>query len=448
MHSTIEDWIRKDAVSFSLDSSAETDATIDKVVASLGEQVQLLGLGEAVHGAEDILILRNHMFQRLVTKHGYSAFALESTFPKAHVVDDYINGRGPATFDEIISTGFATEFGRLEANRELVEWMRQYNADPSHKVKLHFYGIDVPTNEKGVTGPATLLQVALDYLASIDKAGADKYHGRIDPLLSTLDGWENPAAWADTTKAIGQTPAAAALRLATEDLIMELRTRRPELVAKSDPQAYQDAIHHAQLARLTLNFHAAMARESGEPPLGPRGVRDALMADNLAYFVAREKGRGKVFVFAHNGHLQRGKALWPCCGQSWGTETFRWWPAGSQLKQMLGNAYAVIGTGIGESIDNGITRADPATLEGKLAAAPGHALFIPTYDGHAVPAGQIEALPMRTASMKNLTYTIFEPQSMTDFNWLLLFDKVAYNRGGTPLQDWGDQDWGDATKKK
>ena len=30
----------------------------------------------------------------------------------------------------------------------------------------------------------------------------------------------------------------------------------------------------------------------------------------VAYIVSHERGRGKVLVFAHNSHLQRGKAQW------------------------------------------------------------------------------------------------------------------------------------------
>jgi hypothetical protein len=32
---------------------------------------------------------------------------------------------------------------------ELIEWMRRYNADPAHHVKLQFYGFDSPTEMVG-----------------------------------------------------------------------------------------------------------------------------------------------------------------------------------------------------------------------------------------------------------------------------------------------------------
>jgi hypothetical protein len=44
--------------------------------------VELLGSGEALHGGEETLRFRNRLFQRLVELHGYSAIAIESSFPR------------------------------------------------------------------------------------------------------------------------------------------------------------------------------------------------------------------------------------------------------------------------------------------------------------------------------------------------------------------------------
>ncbi|MBN1221791.1 MAG: erythromycin esterase family protein, partial [Candidatus Aminicenantes bacterium] len=118
-----------------------------------------------------------------------------------------------------------------------------------------------------------------------------------------------------------------------------------------------------------------------------------------------------------------------------GTEVFAWWPAGSHLDQMLGQRYAVIGSAVGVSEANGIGRPEAATLEARLVALPGSALFIPTHKGRGLPASEIAALPIRSDSMKNLSYTTLTSQSLTDFDWLIVLDSVAYTRGGPPLQN-------------
>jgi erythromycin esterase-like protein len=432
IYATLDDWIAHEAIPFSVDSPSTFSTAIDKVIASLGDSVELLGFGEALHGGEDILILRNRLFQHLVRAYGYSAIAIESSFPLAHVVNEYVAGRGPASYETVQDTGFSHGFGRLDANRELVEWMRHYNADPSHHVKLQFYGFDSPTEMTDTDSPSHVLHFVLAYLTSIDGASGQEYRSRIDSLLGQDSDWENPAAMMDPTKSIGLSPAATALRIETEDLISELYSRRPELVAKSDQNRYLEAMQYASVARQLLNYHAELARESSERIVRLLGIRDALMADNLAYVVSRERDRGKVLAFAHNSHLRRGKVQWQL-----GPDLLTWWPVGAHLKEMFGSHYAVIGSAVGASLANGIGQPETGTLENRLTAVPGPARFIPTHQGQGLPASAIAALPTRSGSMKNSTYFALTPQSFTDFDWLAVLDSTAYSRGGPSLEGLG-----------
>lgn len=431
INATLDDWIRDEAISFSSGSSEAFGDSIDRAITSLDKSVELLGFGEALHGGEDILKLRNGLFRRLAESHGYSAIAVESSFPRACMVDDYVAGNSQESFEAVLEEGFSHGFGRLEANRELVEWMRRYNADPSNGIKLHFYGFDIPGLALGIASPSQVLHFVLDYIASIDSASGQKHRQLIDSLLGSDFDWENPAAMADPAKSIGLSPAANALRIETEDLIVELRMRRPELVAKSDRDSYLQAVQHAALARELLNFHAASARKSDELYARLLGIRDASMADNLAYIVKRERRRGKVLAFSHNSHLQRGKAVLP-----WAT----WWPAGSHLNEMLGARYAVIGSALGVSKDNGIGAPEPFTLEARLTACPGPARLIPTHKGQGLLASEIASLPTRSGSMKNPTYIPLRPQSFSDFDWLAVLDSTGYSRGGPAL---GQQEGGE-----
>ncbi len=398
-HTTLDDWIAREATPFSAASPGSFDAAVDEVIASLGDSVELLGFGEALHGREDILILRNRLFQRLVEAHGYSAIAIESSFPRGRAINEYVAGRGPTSYEAVQDTGFSHGFGRLDANRELVEWMRGYNADPSHRVKLQFYGFDSPTEQTGSDSPRQVLHFVLDYLASIDQAGGREYRERIDPLLGEDTAWENPEALMDPAQSVGGSPAATSLRIETEDLMNELRVRSPELVARSDAARYTEALQYAAVARQLLGYHAELARTSGDRIGRLLGIRDAMMADNLAYMVSRERGRGKVLASAHNSHLQRGKAQ-----MVFDSDVYEWWPAGAHLNEMFGPRYAVIGSAVGVSEANGIGRPEAGTLEERLTAVPGPARFIPTHKGQGLPTA--------------------------DFDWLVVLDSTAYNRGG------------------
>ena len=214
---------------------------------------------------------------------------------------------------------------------------------------------------------------------------------------------------------------------------MELRLRRPEFVAKSDESRYLEAVQYATASRQLLNYHAALARTSTKPSerfVEGLSIRDLVMADNLEYIVSRERGRGKVLAFAHNSHLQRGKSQWQL-----GADLLIWWPAGAQLNEMFSPRYAVIGTAVGVSDDNGIGQPEAGTLEARLTARPGPARFISTHLGRGLPTAEIAALPIRSGSLKNPTYFALTSQSLTDFDWLAVLDSTEYSRGGQALNE-------------
>lgn len=395
-------WIARDATRFALDSP---EKAIDRIVAALGSSVELLGFGEALHGGEEILMLRNRIFQRLVEKHGYRALAIESAFPQSRHANDYITGKGDsADFNGWISNGM----GLLEANRELIEWMRQYNA--VHPDKLHFYGFDMPLGKMSFASPRFILDFVED----------PQRRQRMEALIGNDADWENMEVIADPSKGVGLTPRATELRIEVENLVTEIRITHP---------GRSEALHYANICRQLLDAHAAMARRAGYSET--LGIRDAIMADNLEYILAREGGRGKVMVFAHNSHLKRGQAEWQM-----GPVAHRWWPAGAHLSSILGPRYAVIGSGVGISEENGIAHPEDGTLEQLLMNGPDEALFIPIRGISEAACLGTTVLPVRTGSVKNPTYFPFTAKSLTDFDALTFVDSTTYQRGGPPLSAW------------
>ena len=177
----------------------------------------------------------------------------------------------------------------------------------------------------------------------------------------------------------------ASLRVETEDLMAELLSRRPEAVKAGGIGRYREAVQHLALARQLLSYHAAMARRSEKRTSELLGIRDAMMADNLAYAVSQERGRGRVLAFAHNSHLQMGRAEWQL-----GRELNVWWPAGSHLHEIFGAGYAVIGTAVGFSAAQGIGEPENGSLEAHLAAATGQSL-LSTCKGRELAGGPVAA---------------------------------------------------------
>ncbi len=425
-YDSLDEWIVREAISFSLESKGTLESAVDRVVADLGDEVQLLGLGEPTHGVEAFLQFRNRLFRRLVKAHGYCAIAIESSFPRGRVVNEYVGGGDlnsgePISDEELWELGFSHGFGRLAANRELIEWMRGYNGDASHVAKLRFYGFDSPTEMTVADSPRRLLEFVLDYLSGIDTASGEERRKRMEPLWGEDKQWEDPAVAFDPTKGIGSSSEAIALRIETEELITELTMRRPELVSKSGADRFEEAARYAALGRQMLGYHAGMARASDNRIAELLGLRDVMMADNLAYIAERERerGRGKVLVFAHNFHLKYGEAEW-----QFGPQRVAWWPAGAHVGQMLGRRYAVIGMGVAVSESHGIGQPEAGSLEARLAAGPGSGRFVPTHLGAGLPAVELAAMPTRSVG-SNPGYFPFTPRSVTDFDVLCVLNVIA-----------------------
>jgi erythromycin esterase-like protein len=102
--------------------------------------------------------------------------------------------------------------------------MRDYNSDPAHEVKLHFYGFDLPLGQGGLASPSGVLDIALDYLAAVDGGSALAQRERIGQLVGDAAEWERTAAMFDPAQSIGLSPSAAELRIATLDLSPSCRS--------------------------------------------------------------------------------------------------------------------------------------------------------------------------------------------------------------------------------
>jgi erythromycin esterase len=424
---TVDDWIRRDAIPFDMDSHQSLDAAIDRLVMALDESVQVLGLGEPMHGAPEFLALRNRLFHRLVEAHGFSAIAVESSFPRSRLVNQYVSdAEGRASYDDVKENGFSHGFGRDAMNRELVEWMRAYNAGQPNGGELRFYGFDSPTEMMYSDSPRRLVEFVLDYLDVLGDENIDR-RKRIDGLLGDDGPWENQEAAFDPSKSIGLTPAASALRIEVEELASELSVRRPELVVATGQDRYREAVQYALLSRQMLTYHAHVARPDDKRIAVLLGMRDVMMADNLMYQVERERSRtpdgGRVLAFAHNGHLQRGRMSWQL-GPELGARALEWWPAGAQLGMILGRGYAAIGCGVGTSEAHGLRQPETGTLEAHLTSTSGPGRFIPTRGGRQLEAATIAGIRTRGAAT-NSTYFSLASKSLTDFDWLAVLDSIA-----------------------
>lgn len=356
-----------------LDDTESLSRALDELLA---ESTTLFALGEPTHGIVAFPLLRNEILAHLAQR-GYRSIALETDIFAASIVDDYVNGTA-ADIDTVLATGFSHGFGAVPGNRELVEWLREYNADRAPEDRIRFYGFDAPLEIHAAPSPRHALTYVDDYLpAALHPESARD----LDALLGPDAPWTNEAAMFDPAASIGDSDRARALRLIADDLDSALHRAAPGL-RPADPDGHDRAVAHVRTARGLLRYHAAMARPATDRLGELSAVRSEMMAENLLAIVERERRRGPSLVFAHNHHLRRH----PSGEAGWGS-------AGALAELALGEHYLFVAT-------DARPGSEPGTLQGVLAdATTRRALFPAPALRAALPASIATNEPMMPAHL-------------------------------------------------
>jgi len=101
----------------------------------------IVGMGEATHGTREFFEIKNGVFQWLVNTCGYRVFGIEATYGGCCYINDFVQS-GKGNIDSVmVHLDFWT--WQTEEVRDLILWMKDYNAQAEHVEKLSFYGFDM-----------------------------------------------------------------------------------------------------------------------------------------------------------------------------------------------------------------------------------------------------------------------------------------------------------------
>jgi erythromycin esterase-like protein len=312
---------------------------------------QLVALGEPDHREPAFGEIRNELFAQLV-EIGFRSFALESDRVAGLRVNAFVQ-HGTGTLDEAMAQGFSHAFGEAPANRALVAWMREYNADRPLEDRLAFHGIDGPF-EFTAESPRRYLELAAAYLGlDVD----------IRSLAGEDERWSRMEAVTDPAQSPGDSLEALQLMSIGDDLLAALYTRAPELIRETSFARWDEARLHVTTAFGLLRYHREAARpgEDGRRWSRLGAVRDAIMAQNMLDIREAEAGRGPTLLYGHNIHLQRSVSR-----MSMGGMDLTWFGTGAILAALLGDRYACVVGSLGRSEGIGLPAPDPSTREGRL----------------------------------------------------------------------------------
>ncbi len=281
-------------------------------------------LGEATHGTHEFYRERARITQRLIQEKGFSAIAIEGDWPDAYRVNQYVRGLGSDAGAEQALSGF-TRFPRwMWRNtdvRDLVQWLRQYNAAlPPAAPRVGFYGLDVYSLPGSVEAVAQHLE-------------------RVAPPVAQRAGerYRCFARFRDEPEAYGLatlTSQDASCESAASEQLQELQQLYQQELQPARRAEFFSALQNARVVKNAEAYYRIMYQGGASS----WNLRDQHMADTLEALASHLDTLGhpgKVVVWAHNSHT--GDARTTTMGESGE------WTLGQLMRQRRNDQSVLVG---------------------------------------------------------------------------------------------------------
>lgn len=272
-------WLAKNAVPLRTVEAGNGFADMQPLKKMVGN-ARLVSLGEATHGTREFFQLKHRMLEFLVTEMGFTIFGIEATMPEGFDVNEYVlTGKGDAA-QALAGLYFWT--WDTEEVLAMIEWMRQYNADPRHTKKVKFYGFDMQSAPRAA-------KVTLAYLRKVDAEQATVAEKAFAMLA-------NPLTEQDYTNQPKEKKDAAATTI--DAVLKAFDARKADYIKKTNEKDWAIARQHARV----LAQNIEMRKDAGPTP-NAFNVRDRSMAENIRWILEHEGAGAKMVAWAHNGHV-------------------------------------------------------------------------------------------------------------------------------------------------
>lgn len=372
------------------------------------EGVKVVALGEATHGNNEFQQLKLDVFKQLVETTDIRAFVLEGDFGGCALVNNFVQG-GEGDSKEITEL-LGYNIYRTDNMKELVEWMRDYNATAEENDKVRIYGVDMQYD-----GRCVKLINAFYEKASAGKAA--EVAAKIKELLGEDEDTYKPEDF-DQIVAL------------TEELTKDIEDNREAYAAATSELEVEYALCELRNLVYYMEYREKVNYSSK--------YRDNCMFENTKWIVEQEEklGHSAVMLSGHNGHITKNLST---------VATF----LGNQLYEEYGEGYFAIGTDYYNTSDN-VPDQNRNRVVKKFCSGDPLAYQVGDMDTNIAyldfaKAAESEELSklinnkMGTGSlgeqysvmmkvMPNLTHVYFAPSEM--------YDAMIYVYDATPIEVW------------
>lgn len=279
-------WIQQNAIPLQTTDQGHSDADLTPLKQIVGN-ASIVGLGEETHGTHEVIDLKARLTEFLISKVGFTTFVLENSWGPSQLIDQYINS-GSEDINNVMHHGLLISW-QTQEYRTLLEWMRTYNADPTHTKKIHFLGMDCQT------------------VSPSDFNTVESYIQRVDPRQAAYV----QQRYASISKP--ETPEALALYVkldaSTKQRYQDQAQQVYDLLQAhqkiySDHSSPQDFAFALQTARVIVEFTTYNNFNTRSELLDRYAQRDTYMANNVIWIHDHAVGNNpKLIVWAHDVHI-------------------------------------------------------------------------------------------------------------------------------------------------
>ncbi|MDF2440642.1 MAG: hypothetical protein JWN98_1626 [Abditibacteriota bacterium] len=264
-------------------------------------------LGEATHGTHEFYRERARITRRLIQEKGFTAIAVEGDWPDAYRVNQWVRGLGSdANAEQALSNfgRFPRWMWRNTDVRDMLQWLRQHNAQRPAASRAGFYGLDL------YSLPTSSTAIAL-HLERVDSLAAQRARTR----MSCFARFRNdPDAYG--LAAVSGSKGACETVAAEQFHELQQMMQQPAMQSSANTAQRNELFSAWQNARVVRNAEEYYRIMYGQGA-SSWNLRDRHMADTLEALAAHLGQPGqpaKVVVWAHNSHV--GDARTTTMGQS------------------------------------------------------------------------------------------------------------------------------------
>lgn len=303
----VVNWIDANAIKIE-DANPDTQlSTFDDNVPNKFSNAKIFGFGETTHHGKEFFDIKAKFFKYLVENQDVKAFIIEDSYTSECGINEWISG-GKGNI-ETIAKNFSIVPWYCKEVVNLLKWMRNYNLDKKEDEQIRFYGMDIQNVQNINQEIRNLVNkynipVNEELLLIADKCANKKieYNKKTD--------------WADI-----QNPKLKEIERILSNFQKDIKEEN-----KKEFSSTIRALNYL----IKYTYYIQNSKST---------VRDLKMFENVKWIIENETANGKVFIWAHNEHINNKEML------SYGSG---WISLGAHLKEYYKDDYYSVGFDFGK----------------------------------------------------------------------------------------------------